>query len=88
MPLRPKFEPGDRVLMLRHADWKAPAVATVTREGRPRHRPDGTPFLEYIITFDQLQADLTDEAAGLDNLYEQTTVMEEFLRPLDDRGPA
>lgn len=88
MELRPKFKPGDQVLMLKHSDWKVPAVATITRGGRQYIRSDGYEFIEYIISFDELQTDLTDEAAGLHIEYTGTTAMEEFLRPLLDERPA
>ncbi len=69
---------GDRVLMLRHADWKADACATVTVGPQERNGR-----LEYIIDFDEPQADFTDEMNGLvDRTYKSTTVLAEYLQVL------
>ncbi|MEO6811810.1 MAG: hypothetical protein ABI353_22100 [Isosphaeraceae bacterium] len=83
--IRPKFKPGDRFLMLKHADWKAPA-ATITREGRQYTRSDGYEFIEYVIGFDRPQTDLTDEVDGEPIPYPYSTCMEEFLLPLADKA--
>lgn len=80
----PKFKPGDRVWMLKHADWNTPAAAAITREGRPYTRSDGYEFIEYVIEFDRPQTDLTDEADGEPIPYSDSTCMEEFLLPLAD----
>ena len=56
----------------------------IVREGRPRIIGDGSTRIEYVFRFDEPQTDLTDEAAGLHIQYEATTVLEEYLRCLDD----
>ncbi len=78
----PKLREGDRVLMVKHSEWKADCRATIVRKGRPRIIGDGSTRVEYVIKFDEPQTDLTDEAAGLHIEYEETTVLEESLRPL------
>lgn len=80
----PRLRKGDRVLMLKHADWKADCRGTIIREGRPCIVGDGSTRVEYLIRFDEPQTDLTDEAAGLEIHYEGTTVLEEFLRTAGD----
>ncbi len=82
--LAPKLRVGERVLMLKHADWKADCRGMIVREGRPRIIGDGSTRIEYVFRFDEPQTDLTDEAAGLHIQYEATTVLEEYLRCLDD----
>ncbi len=62
--------------MLRHADWKADAYATVAAGPRKRNGR-----IEYVIDFDEPQADLTDEMNGqTDRTYKATTVLAEFLQ--------
>ncbi|HRA88727.1 MAG TPA: hypothetical protein PK992_11670 [Planctomycetaceae bacterium] len=62
--------------MLRHADWKADACATVCVGPRERNGR-----IEYVIDFDEPQADFTDEMNGLtDRTYKSTTVLAEFLQ--------
>lgn len=78
----PGLRAGDRVLMVKHSDWKADCRGTIVREGRPRIVGDGSTRVEYLIRFDEPQMDLTDEAAGLHIEYEETPVLEEYLRPL------
>jgi hypothetical protein len=75
----PKFRIGDRVLMVKHYDWKASCRGTILSEGRPRVIHDGSTCVEYVIRFDEPQSDLTDEAAGLHMEYQETTVLEEYL---------
>ena len=65
--------------MLRHADWKADACATVSAGPRERNGR-----LEYVIDFDAPQADFTDEMNGLtDRTYKSTTVLAEYLESLE-----
>lgn len=80
----PKYAVGDRVLMLRHYDWKADCPVTIDRPGRPRTIFDGSTRIEYSTKFDVPQTDLTDEAAGRYVEYEGTIVLEDDLRPLGD----
>ncbi len=64
--------------MVRHADWKADACATVAVGPRERNGR-----LEYVIDFDEPQADFTDEMNGLvDRTYKSTTVLAEYLQVL------
>lgn len=78
----PRLRKGDRVLMVKHSDWKADCRSTIIREGRPCIVGDGSTRVEYLIRFDEPQTDLTDKAAGLHIEYEGTTVLEEYLHPL------
>ncbi len=88
MSVVPRLNEGDRVLMIKHADWKADSRGTVVSPGRPCVIWDGSTRVEYLITFDEPQTDLTDEAVGLRIDYEGTTVLEEYLRPLADESTA
>jgi hypothetical protein len=76
-----KFKPGDRVLMVQHADWKNDAVGTIISEGRVRTLYDGSTDFCYWIEFDEPQRDLTDEMHGQDRTYDSSTVLERYLRP-------
>jgi hypothetical protein len=68
--------------MVRHADWKADACATVTVGPRERNG-----WLEYVIDFDEPQADFTDEMNGLvDRTYKSTTVLAEYLQALEPQS--
>jgi hypothetical protein len=79
-----KFAVGDRVVMIRHADWKSDAVGTISGGPRERTNAQGTNYLDYWIEFDEPQRDLTDEINGdLDRTYQASTVAEEFLRLID-----
>jgi hypothetical protein len=61
-----EFQRGDRVRMLKHADWKNEAVGTViSLYARPVTLHDGSPDLLYAIEFDEPQRDFTDELNGL-----------------------
>ena len=81
--MKPAFQVGDRVLMLRHADWKADCTGTVTSPGRIRKGIRGE-YMDYFIQFDEPQADLMDEMNGdFSRRYSGSTVAEEFLQPLD-----
>jgi len=83
--LTPAFAVGDRVVMLRHADWKNDALATVKSPGRPRRSSAGTLYIDYWVESDELQADLTDEMHGdLDRRYRASTAAEQFLRRTDE----
>jgi hypothetical protein len=86
MEAPPKFRVGDRVLMLQHSDWKTEARATITREGRPIVVYDASIHYRYCITFDEPQTELSEELRGVVNLYDGTTVLEEYLRTLDAAG--
>jgi hypothetical protein len=58
-----KFKRGDRVLMLRHADWKNEATGTITSVRTvPVAMPDGSSDEWYWIEFDELQRDFTGRA--------------------------
>jgi hypothetical protein len=86
--LKPSYKPGDRVVMLKHSDWKADARATIVSRGRPRTVYDGTIHMEYFSKFEEHQTDLTDESAGHFIEYEGTSVLEEYIRLLDATNPA
>jgi hypothetical protein len=77
------FKPGDRVLMVKHADWKADAVGIVFGRPRPVTLPDGSTDYSYWVEFDEPQRDYTDEMHGKDLVYHSSTVLGRFLRPLD-----
>lgn len=75
-PVTMTFSIGEHVVMLRHADWKADACATIAAGPRERNGR-----IEYVIDFDEPQADFTDEMNGLtDRTYKSTTVLAEFLQ--------
>jgi hypothetical protein len=76
------FKPGDRVLMLKHSDWKADAIGTVASLGKLRLLHDGSTACWYWIVFDEPQRDYTDEIHGDDRTYKSSTVLERFLRLL------
>lgn len=81
----PRFEPGDRVLMLKHGDWMQDASGTISCAGFVRYAARG---VEYVIVFDHPQSDLTDELNG-DHLrtYSSSTVQERYLQSLGTKGP-
>ena len=83
----PKYTVGNRVLMLKHYDWKADYPATIIRPGRACIIYDGSTRVEYSIQFDEPQTDLTVEACGDCTKFDGTTVLEEWLRPLGDGTP-
>jgi len=65
--------------MIRHADWKADACATVAVGPRERNGR-----LEYVIDFDEPQADFTDDMNGQTNrTYRSTTVLAEYLESME-----
>lgn len=78
-----RFEVGDRVRMVKHADWKAAATGTIVGPGRVR---EGQPDLVwYAVQFDEPQRDLTDERLGdASRSYTSATVTEPYLEPLPD----
>lgn len=79
-----KFKPGDRVSMLKHADWKTDAVGTVVSPGRLRTLHDGSLDHWYWVGFDEPQQDYTDEIYGdPERSYRSASVLERFLRPLE-----
>jgi hypothetical protein len=79
----PMFTIGDRVEMVRHADWKTSATARVMSAGRQRKNSFGRLYVQYSIDFDEPQADLTDEMHGdFERRYTGTTVDQQFLRLL------
>jgi hypothetical protein len=80
-----EFKYGDRVRMLKHADWKNDAIGTIISI-RTRTTPlhDGSTDLRYIIQFDELQRDYTDEMNGMDLQYKESSVLGRFLRPLEE----
>jgi len=55
---------GDRVLMVRHADWKADAIGTIAGGPRQRKNSRGEWYDDYIVKFDEPQKDTTDEIRG------------------------
>jgi hypothetical protein len=75
-----KFKPGDRVLVVKHADWKCDLLGTVLGCGRIRRGAHGE-YMDYYVQFDEPQRDLTDEMHGHDRTYQGSTVAEKFLRP-------
>jgi hypothetical protein len=83
---KPRFKRGDRVLMVRHGDWKTEATGTITGGGRPRKLYDGSIDREYWIVFDEPQRDHTDEKNGVNLAYDESNVLERYLSLLDERG--
>jgi hypothetical protein len=82
-----EFKHGDRVRMVKHADWKNDAVGTIISvRTRPATLYDGSTDVWYSIEFDELQRDYTDEMNGKDLHYKSSTVLGRFLRPLDEAG--
>ena len=80
-----EFQRGDRVRMLKHADWKNEAVGTViSLYARPVTLHDGSPDLLYAIEFDEPQRDFTDELNGMDLQYKSSDVLGRFLRPIGE----
>jgi hypothetical protein len=83
-----QFNMGDRVLMLKHADWKEDAAGTVRSSGRIRRNSFGEQYVDHWIEFDAPQADLTDEIHGnFDRRYASSTVAQQFLQVLDSPSP-
>ncbi len=79
-----KFSIGDRVLMLRHADWKSDAVGTISAGPHERVNSQGETYFDYWIDFDEPQSDFTDEMNGArDRTYKSSTVAAAYIRPLD-----
>ncbi len=79
-----RYHDGDRVLMVRHADWKADAVGTIVGGPRQRKNSNGDSYDDYIVNFDEPQKDFTDEMNGdHDRSYTSSTVDVRFLRPLN-----
>lgn len=73
--------------MIRHADWKADAIGTISGGPKQRLNPHAQFYADYIIDFDQPQENLTDEMQGdPGRAYTSSTVAVEFIRPLADRG--
>jgi hypothetical protein len=82
-----EFKYGDRVLMVKHADWKNDAVGTIISiRTRPASLYDGSTDVWYSIEFDEPQRDYSDEMNGKDLQYKSSTVLGRFLRPLDEAG--
>ncbi|GLR69397.1 hypothetical protein GCM10007852_03050 [Agaribacter marinus] len=79
-----KYFNGDRVRMIRHADWKQDAIATiVSTKPLKRALPDNTDDWEYWIEFDFPQYDLTDEMNDdRERSYDSCTVLERYLEPI------
>jgi hypothetical protein len=78
------FKPGDRVLMVKHADWKGDATGTVTSPARrPITLADGTSDPYYWVAFDEPQRDSTNELNGVDRTYDSATILARFLQRLD-----
>ena len=76
-----EFRRGDRVLMVKHADWKNDAMGTIiSLRARPCRLHDGSADVWYIIEFDELQRDFTDEANGMNLAYKNSMVLGRFLR--------
>jgi hypothetical protein len=79
------FSIGDRVLMIRHADWKSDAVGTISAGPRERVNWRGETYLDYWIDFDDPQSDYTDEENGdNDRTYKSSTVAGDYIRLLDE----
>jgi hypothetical protein len=78
-----KFKKGDRVLMLKHADWKSDIVGTIAGFGGLRRLYDGTIDVVYGMDFDELHTDLTDEANKEYVEYCGCTVLEQYLIPFE-----
>jgi hypothetical protein len=79
-----KFKRGDRVLMLKHADWKNEATGTIVSVRTvPVTLADGSSDEWYWIEFDELQRDFTDELSGMNLVYKESTVLGRHLRPLN-----
>ena len=83
----PKLKKGDRVLMLRHADWRGDCRATIVQEGRPRIVGDGSTRVEYYIAFDEPQFELEDTPDETCTGSPETSVLEDYLRLLDGDVP-
>jgi hypothetical protein len=80
-----EFKRGDRVRMLKHADWKDEAVGTIiSLYSRPVTLHDGSPDLLYAIEFDEPQRDFTDEMNGMGLQYKSSDVLGRFLRPFGE----
>ena len=80
-----EFKYGDRVRMLRHADWKNDAVGTIVSiRTSPATLHDGSTDLLYWIEFDEPQRDYTDELNGMNFEYKKSVVLGRFLRPLGE----
>jgi len=76
---------GDRVLMLKHADWKNDAEGTIISLcARPCRLHDGSMDAWYTIEFDELQRDFTDEANGMNLAYKNSMVLGRFLRKISE----
>lgn len=72
--------------MLRHADWKADAVGTISAGPFERVGSKG-PYLDYWIVFDEPQGDLTDEMNGeWGRTYHSSTVDAVYIRLLNGCG--
>jgi hypothetical protein len=80
-----KYKVGDRVLIKQHSDWKNDIVGTISRDGHIRKNSFGGTYIDYFVTFDIEQADLTDELHGdFDRRYWGSTCAEQYLEPLVD----
>ena len=74
-----EFKYGDRVRMLKHADWKNEAVGTIISiRTRPATLYDGSTDVWYNHQVRRGQRDYTDEMNGMDLQYKGS------LRSSDD----
>lgn len=79
-----RFKKGDRVLMLRHADWKTDIVGTIAGPPSvPQRLRDETYDVSYGIDFDDLHTDLTDETSERVIEYSGCAALSRYLRLLD-----
>lgn len=77
-----RFSDGDRVRMVRHADWKQDATGTIAGHGRIRKGAFAL-YIDCFVAFDTPQLDFTDESNGESiGSYSGSTVAEEFLQQL------
>jgi len=83
-----KFITGERVRMIKHADWKVDAVGTiVSTQPFQRVLPDNSTQWIYWIEFDIPQYDLTDEVNGDKEWnYNSSIVLERYLVALKDEN--
>jgi hypothetical protein len=79
---------GNRVILLRHADWKSATLATVKSPCQQKQNTAGESYRDDYIEFDDPQANRTNETHGEpDSRYRGTTVFEQFLRRVGATQP-
>ena len=79
------FQPGDRVVVMRHADWKRDVAATVVGPcpARTVDLSDGSRCRLYWVEFDEPQRDLADWMQETGQTFVKCTVQEPFLQPME-----